>query len=104
MSDLIRAVQSNMDVVRATVVTRSFQLEGDIHCPRLGKEKRLLTNLLNSERRFIVLTNVRVINRENGKPDKEICPMLQVNIESIEFIRPESPNQESLQEEDGDAE
>ncbi|HEY9745288.1 MAG TPA: hypothetical protein V6C99_03620 [Oculatellaceae cyanobacterium] len=94
MTDLIRAIQQKVDVVRATVVTRSFQFEGNIHCPRIGKGGRLLTNLLNSpDRRFIVLTDVTIINRANGKQDPHPCKMLQINMEAIEFIRP-ADNQE----------
>lgn len=90
MSDLIRAVQQNTDVVRATVVTAHHQLEGELHCPRTGRGDRLLTNLLNAqERRFIVLTNVTIINRSTGHADPETCPVLQVNMEAIEFIRPD---------------
>lgn len=90
MTDLIRAVQQKTDVVRATVVTRGFHLEGELHCPRIGKGDRLLTNLLNSpDRRFVVLTNVTVTNRTTGKPDPKIAPMLQVNMEAIEFVRPD---------------
>jgi hypothetical protein len=101
VTDLIRAVQQKTDVVRATVVTRSFQLEGDLHCPKVGKGKRLLTNLLNApERRFVVLTNVSVINRDTGRADPEICPMLQVNIEAIEIIRPDFSHQEELEDEE----
>ena len=91
MTDLIRAIQAKTDLVRATVVTRNFQFEADIHCPRVGKGGRLLTNLLNSpDRKFIVLTNATILNRSNGKQDPQIYPMLQVNLEAIEFILPEA--------------
>lgn len=90
VTDLIKAVQQKADILRVTVITRSFQLEGEMHCPRIGKGARLLTNLLNSaERRFLVLTNVTIINRATGQLDPKVCPMLEVNVESIELVRPE---------------
>lgn len=88
MTDLIDAVRAKADVIRAIVVTRSFQLEGDIHCPKLGKEGRRMSNLLNSERNFIALTNVQIINRSNGSKDPKTYSMIQVSLPSIEFIRP----------------
>lgn len=88
MSDLIRAVQAKSDIIKATVVTRSFQFEGDIHCPKLGKEGRRLSNTLNSDRNFIAMTNVTIINRANGQRDPKIHPFIQVNLKSIEFVRP----------------
>lgn len=88
VSELIHAVRARVDVIRATVVTRNFQLEGDIHCPKLGKEGRRLSNMLNSERNFIAMTNVSVVNRANGQKDPKVYPLIQINLTSIEFIRP----------------
>lgn len=70
------------------VVTRYFNLEGHLHFPRLGKEGRRLSNMLNSDRKFIAMTNVKIINRLNGAQDPKIYPFIQVNIESVEFIQP----------------
>lgn len=88
MSDLIRAVRAKADVIRATVLTRSFQLEGDIHCPKLGKEGRRLSNMLNSDRNFIAMTNVTITNRANGGKDPKMYSLIQVSLNAIEFIRP----------------
>ncbi len=70
------------------VVTRYFNLEGSMHFPRLGKEGRRLSNMLNSDRKFIAMTNVKIINRMNGVQDPKVYPFIQVNVESIEFIQP----------------
>lgn len=78
------------------VVTRYFNLEGNMHFPRLGKEGRRLSNMLNSDRKFIAMTNVKIINRMNGLQDPKIYPFIQVNLESIEFIQPyDDPDQDS---------
>lgn len=88
VSDLIRAVRAKADIIRAVVVTRSFQFEGDIHTPKLGKEGRRLSNMLNSDRNFIAMTNVTIVNRSNGSKDPKPAPLIQVSLNSIEFIRP----------------
>lgn len=89
MSDLIQAVRAKTDVIRAVVITRGFQLEGEIHTPKLGKEGRRLSNMLNDpNRKFIVVTNVTIINRATGTKDPKPAAMIEVSIDSIEFIRP----------------
>ena len=88
MSDLIRSVHTHTDIIRAVIVTRFFNLEGDIHSPRIGKEGRRLSNLLNSDRRFIAMTNVAVTNRMTGVKDPTTYDFIEVNIESIEFVQP----------------
>ena len=88
VSELIQAVQAKADVIRALVITRSFQLEGNIHCPKLGKEGRRLSNVLNSDRNFIALTGVSIVNRANGSRDPKTYPLIQVNMDAIELIQP----------------
>jgi hypothetical protein len=78
----------NADKVRAVVLTRSFNLEGDIHCPRLGKEGRRLSNMLNGDRRFVAMTNVVIVNRATGVKDPKTYPFIQVNMDSVEFVQP----------------
>lgn len=82
------SIRSTSEKLRAMVVTRYFNLEGSMHFPRLGKEGRRLSNMLNSDRKFIAMTNVKIINRMNGLQDPKIYPFIQVNVESIEFIQP----------------
>ena len=88
MTDPIREIQKKADVIRATVFTRRFRLEGMLHCPRVGKGKRLLSNLLNSpEKRFVALTNATLFHLGGHEtPDPRVYSMLQVNMNAIEFI------------------
>jgi hypothetical protein len=88
VSDAIHSVKATADVLRAIIVTRFFNLEGNIHFPRLGKEGRRLSNMLNTDRKFIAMTDVQIINRVNGTRDPKTYPFIQINIEAIEFIQP----------------
>lgn len=93
---VVDSMRSTSEKLRAMVVTRYFNLEGTMHFPRLGKEGRRLSNMLNSDRKFIAMTNVKIINRMNGAQDPKIYPFIQVNLESIEFIQPyDDPDQDS---------
>lgn len=88
MSDYIRSVQSTSGAIQAVVVTRFYRLEGSIHFTNLGKEARRLSNMLNSERKFIAMTHVSISDRVSGAKDPKIYPFIQINIEAIEFIQP----------------
>ncbi len=88
MSDLIQAVRAKADVVRAIVVTRHFRFEGDIHTPKLGKDDRRLSNLLNTERMFIAMTNVKVLNLASGSTDPNLHKLVHINLHAVEYVLP----------------
>jgi hypothetical protein len=75
-------------MIQAVVVTRFFRLEGSIHFPNLGKEGRRLSNMLNSERRFIAMTDVSICDRMSGVKDPKVYPFIEISVEAIEFIQP----------------
>jgi hypothetical protein len=89
VSDFIESITARADAIRVMVMTRDFQLEGDIHCPRQGRAGRRLSNMLNNkDRNFLALTDVQIVNRVNGGRDPKVYPLIQVNLESIEYICP----------------
>ena len=89
MSELLESPStSTSDKTKVTVFTRSFQLEGFMHTPRVGKEGRRLTQTLNTDKAFIAMTDVVVIDRPTGKIDPGTYPVLHVNMNTIEFIQP----------------
>lgn len=88
MTELIEAVRARSDKMRATIVTRSFQFEGLIHTPKVGKESRRLTDTLNNAKNFIAITNVIITNRMNGAKDPNPRGLLHVSMDAIEYIEP----------------
>lgn len=74
--------------IRVYVCTRHYEMEGNIYLARSMKENRRLTNLLNSDRRFIALTEVVVKDRQSGAIDETVYPYMHVNLASIELIKP----------------
>ena len=88
MTELIEAVRARSDKMKATVVTRSFQFEGLIHTPKVGKESRRLTDTLNNAKNFLALTNVTITNRMNGAKDPNPRTLLHICMESIEYVEP----------------
>lgn len=87
MSDLIQAVQTKADVIRVRVITRYCEMEGNLHCPRVGRKERTLSALLNNrENGFLALTDVRVI-RADGRQEGPHA-FLQINLQAVEYIQP----------------
>ena len=97
-ADLTQYQKPVSDKLRVVVSTRSFSLEGFLHFPRLGKEGRRLSNLLNTDRRFMALTNVTVTDRMSGIVNPKPLPMLQINMESVEFVQPYMDDKELANE------
>ena len=88
MTELIEAVRAKSDKMRATVVTRSFQFEGLLHTPKVGKESRRLSDTLNNAKNFLAMTQVVVTNRLNGNKDTNPRGLLQISMDAIEYIEP----------------
>jgi hypothetical protein len=77
------------DKAKVTVTTATSVLEGWIHLPKTGKGERRLTNLLNMpDKRFLAMTNVLVADRVNPTRQPESHPFLEVNLSTVEFIKP----------------
>lgn len=73
---------------RIEVVTATHRLVGYIFLPRAMKENRRLTNLLNSDKRFIALTKVSVTDRLTNTTEPTTYPFVQMNINTIELVKP----------------
>ncbi len=99
-TDLTQFQKPVADKLRVVVSTRSFSLEGFLHFPRLGKEGRRLSNLLNTDRRFMALTNVIVTDRITGAKNPKPYGLLQINMESVEFVQPYMDDKELASETD----
>ncbi len=98
-SDMLQKIQNSSDAIRVTVVTHTNQLDGDLHCPRVGKPGRRLSNMLNNkEANFLALTNVQISNQTTGFVDPKIYPLIQVALASIEYISPALDAQEIVEE------
>jgi hypothetical protein len=89
------ALNPKSDAIRAVVLTRFFKMEGLLHFPRMGKESRRLSNMLNKDRKFLAMTEVSVVQRSqenfevlDHNPARKTYPLIQVNVGSIEFIQP----------------
>jgi len=88
VNELLESTQTNTDKTKVTIYTRTFQFDGFMHTPRVGKEGRRLTHSLNTEKSFIAMTEVQIIDRQTGKQDPGIIPLVHVNMASVEYVQP----------------
>lgn len=77
-----------LESMKVTIETDKFSFDGYIHFAQLGKVQRRLSNLLNSEKHFIALTDVTITNRETEKTDNVIHPFIHIRVGAIQFIKP----------------
>lgn len=70
------------------VSTPNYVLEGNLFLSRSMKENRRLTNLLNSDRRFLALTDVTMTERKSGETDSKTYPFIQLNLDMVELVKP----------------
>jgi hypothetical protein len=102
--------------IRVTILTRHLALRGWLHLPKTAKTDRRLTELLNGNKRFLAMTDVEIIDRESGRisaflmrsdwqqtlsptgnerrkaprGENSLHHFLQINVESIELIIPQT--------------
>ena len=89
MSELLESTSTtNTDKTKVTIYTRTFQFDDFMHTARVGKEGRRLTQSLNTDKSFIAMTEVQIIDRHSGKQDPGIIPLIHINMASVEYVQP----------------
>ncbi len=83
-------VGAHTESTRVMVATPHYEMEGNVYLSRSMKESRRLTNLLNGDKRFIALTDVKVTDRKTGLSESDRLPYAHVNLATIELIKPVS--------------
>ncbi len=81
-------VGANTESSRVMVATPNYEMEGNVFLSRSMKESRRLTNLLNGDKRFLALTDVKITQRKTGVPEEALLPYVHVNLDTIELIKP----------------
>ncbi|MBY0404133.1 MAG: hypothetical protein K2X66_09555, partial [Cyanobacteria bacterium] len=74
--------------IRVLVATNTMIFEGNLFLSKLGKEERRLSNLLNSDKKFIALTDVLMTSRQAPHVAPENSPFVEVSLRSIEYLKP----------------
>ncbi len=75
-------------VERVVIITDNYEITGNIYMPKTTKKTRLLSELLNSNRKFIAVKNCVMQSRSSGAIEPETLDFLEINIASIVLIKP----------------
>ncbi|WP_373532767.1 hypothetical protein [Vampirovibrio sp.] len=74
-----------MEVV---ILTQDHEVQGVIHVSRNTREERRISDVLNDpERRFLAVTDAKLVNR-NGPSSPRIYSFMQLHIDNIIMIHP----------------
>ncbi|MFH0702543.1 MAG: hypothetical protein V2B14_03270 [bacterium] len=71
------------------VLTENYEITGYVFMPKTGKKNRILTDILNSQKRFLAIKNAQIRSRKYSETEPEIHEFVQLNLNSIVLMRPD---------------
>lgn len=88
--DLLPIAKGKAIPVEMFILTADHEVVGMVYVnPSVKSERRVSELLNNTSRRFLALTDVRLVSR-NGNSTARLYPFLQLHIDSIILIHPAS--------------
>lgn len=73
---------------KVLVVTKDYQITGNVYMPKTGRRNRVLSDILNGNKRFVAIKNCELVHREFPNRRTEEHEFLQLNLSSIILLRP----------------
>jgi len=73
---------------RVYIETAEYIIKGLVHMPKIGKKSRLLTEILNTTKQFIAVTDCKIESKLAPQKEVESYDFIEVNISSILIMRP----------------
>ena len=73
---------------RVLVITEDYEIKGYVFMPKTGRRNRILTDILNSNKRFVAIKNCKLKHRKASTRVIEAHDFIQLNLNSIVMIRP----------------
>ena len=78
---------------RVLVITQDYEIKGSVFMPKIGKRSRVLSDILNSKKRFVAIKDCEVSYRLMPNRRTEFHDFVQLNINSIIILRPTSDSE-----------
>ena len=88
LEDRKNTINSSYWVEKVVIVTDSYEIIGNIYMPKTTKRSRLLSELLNSNRKFIAVKDCTLQSRMLGAVEPEVLDFLEINVNSIILLKP----------------
>jgi hypothetical protein len=73
---------------KVVVITKDYEITGQVFMPKTGRKNRLLSDILNGGKRFVAIKDCTIIHREFPNRKVEQHDFLQLNLNSIILLRP----------------
>ena len=73
---------------RVLVVTKDYEIKGNVFMPKTGRKNRVLSDILNGSKRFVAIKDCEVVHREFPNRKAETHDFLQLNLNAIILLRP----------------
>ncbi len=73
---------------RVLVITEDYEIKGYVFLPKTGKKNRILSDILNGQKRFVAIKNCKLKHRKTSNRATEAHDFIQLNLDSIVLIRP----------------
>ena len=70
-------------VEKVVIITDNYEITGNIYMPKSTKKSRLLSELLNGNRKFIAVKDCSLQTKMSGSMEPEYMDFLEININSI---------------------
>lgn len=70
------------------VSTDDYEIKGYVFMPKTGKKNRVLSDILNSRKRFVAIKDAEIVSKINSDRKIEIHDFIHINLDSIILIRP----------------
>ncbi len=78
---------------RVLVITQDYEIKGYVFMPKTGKKNRILSDILNSGKRFVAIKDCEISYRFLPNRRTEYHNFLQINLSSIVLLRPTSEDE-----------
>jgi hypothetical protein len=70
------------------VVTEDYEIKGYVFMPKTGRRNRMLSDILNGQKRFVAIKDAEITLRKTPEKKPEISHFIQINLDSIILIKP----------------
>lgn len=81
-------INSSYWVERVVIITESYEIIGNIYMPKTTKKSRLLSELLNGNRKFVAIKDCTLQSRVSGAIEPETLDFLELNLNAIILLKP----------------
>ena len=70
------------------IETTEYAIKGTVYMPKVGKRDRLLTEILNTNKQFLAVTDCYVESKLSPQKEIEHYEFLELNLSTILLMRP----------------